>query len=502
MQQNQNHLRIEIDVAEAGANVENLEDLVIGLKNMPNETDWLEFKYNNYNPEMIGADISALANSAALAEKACAYMIWGIDDSTHEIMGTEYNQYSKLVGNEEIGSWLRKLLSENADFEFHSIKMNDMDVTILIIYKAVNQPVRFKKNDYIRVGSYTKKLSEYPSMQSQLWDRLRAHRFEEQLVKQNLKAADALNYIDYPKYFDLMGLTIPVSLDGIIHYMLEEEVFKQQDNGLYGITNMGALLFARRSADFPRIARKSIRVVQYDGNNRLNMLKEDIGTKGYVVGFEGLVKFIEALIPTEEEIKGALRVQKRAYPLLAIREMVANALIHQDFSITGTGPLVEVFSNRIEVTNPGRPLVDIYRIIDNPPKSRNEKLASLMRRMRMCEELGTGWDKIAISCELAQLPAPRIELYEQSTKVTLFSEIPYSSLSIEDKLWACYLHACVKYVQGEQLTNSSLRLRFGLKETLSGSVSRLIKDAVEHKYIKPFDPSTAPRYMKYIPQWA
>jgi len=68
--------------------------------------------------------------------------------------------------------------------------------------------------------------------------------------------------------------------------------------------------------------------------------------------------------------------------------------------------------------------------------------------------------------------------------------------------WLGYLHACVKYVEGDELTNSSLRIRFGLKESSAGSISRLIKDAVDAKMIKPFDPKTAPRYMKYIPIWA
>lgn len=207
-------------------------------------------------------------------------------------------------------------------------------------------------------------------------------------------------------------------------------------------------------------------------------------------------------MPTEERIHGALREKKTAYPILAIREAVANALIHQDFSVTGTGPVVEIFDNRIEITNSGTPLVDVKRIIDNPPKSRNEKLAALMRRLRMCEELGTGWDKIVLTCELLQLPAPKIDLYDDSTRVILFAEMPFSNISIEDKLWACYLHACIKHVQGEHLTNSSLRERFGVKESSSGSISRLIKEAVEVRLIKPLDPTTAPRYMKYVPIWA
>lgn len=140
--------------------------------------------------------------------------------------------------------------------------------------------------------------------------------------------------------------------------------------------------------------------------------------------------------------------------------------------------------------------------MDNPPRSRNEKLAALMRRLRICEELGTGWDKIVLSCEVQMLPAPRIDLYEENTKVTLYSEMPFTNLAPEDKLWACYLHACVKQVQDEQLTNTSLRERFGLKPSSSGSVSRLIKEAVSLNLIKPLDPDTAPRYMRYIPYWA
>lgn len=482
--------------------MENLDKLINELRKLPTETQWVEFKHNNYEPAMIGQDISALANSAAIHEKSCAYMLWGIDDDTHEIVGTDYDLQTLKKGNQELENWLRSLLSRNADFEFYSVPMNDVTVGVLIIYRAANQPVTFEKVDYIRVGSYTKKLNEYPALQAQLWDRIRNSKFEERYAKQDLELKEALRLIDYSAYFDIKGTPQPTDMQGISHYMLEEEIIVRQDNGLYAITNMGAILLAKRLADFPRISRKAVRVVQYSGNNRLNMLKEDVGGKGYVVGFEGLIKFIEALIPTQELITGALREKKTAYPVLAIREAVANALIHQDFSITGTGPSVEIFENRIEITNSGTPLVDVMRIIDNPPKSRNEKLAALMRRLRMCEELGTGWDKIVITCELALLPAPKIELFEESTRVTLYTEMPFSNISREDKLWACYLHACIKQVQNEQLTNASLRMRFGLKESSSGSISRLIKDAMDEKLIKPLDPTTAPRYMRYIPIWA
>ena len=482
--------------------MENLDKLVLELCKLPDETPWVEFKHNNYSPLMIGEDISALANSAALHEKSCAYMLWGVNNETHEIVGTDYNLQTLKKGEQELENWLRSLLSKHADFEFHTVPFGDKKVGVLLIHRAVNQPVVFQKTEFIRVGSYTKKLNEYPALQAQLWDRLRSSKFEERYAKQDLDLVTALGLLEYSSYFDLTKIPQPTNADGVCHYLEEERIIVKQDNGLYSITNLGAILFAKKLSDFPRLSRKSVRVVQYQGNNRLNMLKEYNGSKGYAVGFEGLLGFVDALLPAAEVINGALREKKTAYPQLAIREAVGNALIHQDFSIPGTGPVVEIFDGRIEITNPGTPMVDIKRIVDNPPKSRNEKLAELMRRLRICEELGTGWDKIVISCELAQLPAPRIDLYEENTRVTLYAEQPFSSISPEDKLWACYLHACIKQVQNEQLTNSSLRERFGLKDSATSSVSRLIKDAIDCKLLKPLDPNTAPRYMKYLPYWA
>lgn len=486
--------------------MENLEQLINKLREYPSETNWFEFKHNNYDFDMIGRDISALSNSAAYSDKSYAYMIWGIDDKTHEIVGTEYNQYTLKKGNQEIESWLRNLISNNAEFEFHNLTMKnsrheDKQIVVLVIRRAVNQTVTFKKIDYIRVGSYTKKLSDYPQMQAQLWDKIRNTHFEEQYAAENLTAEDVLRCIDFSIYFDITNVPLPSDNKGVIHYMTEEGAAVRQDNGLYAITNLGAVLFAKKLSAFSRLSRKAVRVVQYKGKNRLEMLKDEVLLKGYASGFSELLKYIDALLPSEEVISGALRERKEVYPRIALREIIANALIHQDLSVSGAGVVVEIFDDRIEITNPGRPLVDINRIIDNPPRSRNEKLSGLMRRLKMCEELGTGWDKIVTSCEQMLLPAPRIDIYEDNTKVTLFSGAEFFELSTEDKLWACYMHACVLYVQGEYLTNSSLRARFGLGERSSASISRLIKDACDVFYIKKLE-DTAPRYTKYVPYWA
>ena len=101
-----------------GITMQNLNLLIQQLTSLPTETEWLEFKHNNFDPAMIASDISALANSAAYRGKDKAYMIWGVHNETHEILGTEYNRFSKLVNNQEIGSWLKNMLSKNAGFDF------------------------------------------------------------------------------------------------------------------------------------------------------------------------------------------------------------------------------------------------------------------------------------------------------------------------------------------------------------------------------------------------
>lgn len=482
--------------------IENLDRLVNELCKYPQETQWLEFKHNNYTPDMIGQDISALANSAAFLGRSCAYMIWGVDDKTHSIIGTDYDLQTLKKGNQELENWLRSMLSKNADFEAQSVIIDNKKVVVLKINRAVNQTVMFSKLEYIRIGSYTKKLNDYPTIQAQLWDKINNSRFEERYCKQDLNLQSALQLLNYNIYFDLKNIPQPTDIIKVSYYMIEEGIIAQQDNGLFAITNLGAILFAKELNNFDRLSRKAIRIVQYEGYNRLNMLRENIETKGYAVCFENIFNFIEALVPTEEKIVKALREKNNAYPSLAIREIVANTLIHQDFSTSGAGPTIEIFDNRIEITNPGLPLVDIKRIIDSPPKSRNEKLAVIMRRLGMCEELGTGWDKIIITCEAMQLPAPKIDLFEDSIRVILFSKIKFNNLSMEDKLRACYLHACIKYVQGEQLTNSSLRERFGLGTSSSAAISRLIKEALNQKLIKSFEESNSYKFKKYIPIWA
>lgn len=190
------------------------------------------------------------------------------------------------------------------------------------------------------------------------------------------------------------------------------------------------------------------------------------------------------------------------FPELAIRELVANAIIHQEFHLTGTGPMVEIFAGRMEITNPGLPLVQTDRFLDSPPRSRNEALASFMRRIGVCEERGSGVDKVVIQTEVFQLPAPLFEATDEHTRVVLFAHREFKAMDKADRIRAAYLHACLRYVQRDYMTNTSLRERFGIDGKNSSMASRIIRDTVEAGLIRCHDETVGSRARKYLPRWA
>lgn len=481
---------------------EYLINLMKELVSLPSETGWIEFKENNDKPDEIGEYISALSNTAVLNGKSHAYLIWGVNNLSHDIVGTKFRASQTKIGNEELENWLLRSLAPKIFFKFYEINSDGKDLVILEIEKATAKPVQFKGNEYIRIGTYKKLLKDFPETERSLWRAFEQNIYEDMIAKDYLSESEVLSYIDYPSYFELLKIPLPEDRKRIIEKLSEEDLIVKNSIGSWDITNLGAVLFAKKLSDFKFLKRKAVRVIQYSGNSRIETIREQEGAKGYATGFEGLIGFVNNLLPRNEVIGRALRKELPMYPELAVRELIANALIHQDFILRGTGPMVEIFYDRMEITNPGKPLVNIERFLDTPPKSRNEVLAAFMRRIGVCEERGSGFDKVVYQTELYQLPAPIIEVSEEHTKVILFAHVDFKDMSKEDKIRACYLHACLKYVTRDYMTNTSLRQRFGLKDKDISSVSRIIKDAIDSNMIKASDPNTAPRYLKYIPYWA
>ena len=476
--------------------------LVRELCKLPHETEWVEFKVNHRRPQAIGEYISALANAAALHGKPHAYLLWGIENGTHVVAGTAFSPATAKKGNEPLETWLLRLLKPRIDFRFYEVIADGRRVVLLEIDRASPHPVAFESVEYIRVGPTTRKLKDYPEKERTLWRVFDRISFEEGIAAERLSGEDVLLKFDYPKYFDLLDVPLPDGHAAILDALQRDRLIAPCEAGGFNITNLGAILFAKNLGDFPRLKRKAMRVIEYRGNDRLEALGEQEGGEGYASGFEGLMGYINARLPTHEVIEQAFRRTIPKFPELAVRELVANALIHQDFFATGAGPMVEIFKDRIEITNPGEPLVDTQRFLDNPPTSRNEILASLLRRARICEERGSGIDKVVFQVELYQLPAPLFEKPEGFTRTVLFSRKDLADMDKAERMRACYLHACLKYVQGDYLTNTSIRERFGIKEKNRSMASRLIRGAVEEGFIVAHVPDASPKHRKYVPFWA
>ncbi|MBC1289268.1 transcriptional regulator [Listeria welshimeri] len=477
-----------------------LENIIRQKISSQDEDNVTEFKVDNTNPEFIGEYISALSNSAALKNVSQAFLIWGVEDGTKEIVGTNFYPASVKKGNEELESWLAHSLSPRVSFEFHEIELEGKRVVTLLIDKAAYQPIKFKGEEYIRIGSYKKKLKDYPEKEKRLWSMFSNNPFEYQVAKVINNKEEIFSLLDYESYYRLLGQTVPENKNLIIENFISDKLVKNEGN--WEITNLGAILFANQLVDFEKLSRKATRVIIYKGKGKTAPQHEQLGCKGYASGFEGLIQYVNNQLPVNEVIGVALRKNVRMYPELAVRELIVNALIHQDFAITGTGPTIEIFENRMEITNPGIPLIQVDRFLDSPPRSRNEVLASLMRRMGICEERGSGIDKVVAGTEEYQLPAPLIRLYEEHLKVTLFAHKSLNDMTSEEKVQATYMHACLKYVEQDALSNQTLRERFGLSDAKNSVASRIIKEAVVDGKIKAIDPNTSTRYMKYIPHWA
>jgi len=477
--------------------------LISKLAELPDETEWVEFKMNRDEPHEIGEYISALSNSAALSGKARGYVVWGVEDGTHELKGTTFRPAKKKVGNEDLENWLATQLTPRIGFRFREASSEDRRFVVLEIPKATHLPVRFKGEEYVRCGSYKKKLSEHPDKERALWRIFSQEPFEKRLALDGLELADAVRLLDYSRYFDMTSQSQPFDLNGIASRLGQERLIARQDDGTYAVTNLGAILFAKDLGDFEDLSRKALRVVIYRGRDRTETLREQAGVRGYAVGFAGAIQFILDQLPENEVISEALRETVRMYPDIAIRELVANALIHQDFDLSGTGPLVELFDDRLEVSNPGKPLIDTLRFIDEPPRSRNEALAAFMRRLNICEERGSGIDKVVRSVEVFQLPGPDFRVSQDHMVAVLYAHKSLREMDRDDKIRGCYQHAALRCVSNDVMTNSSLRERFGIEQQNYSLASRIIADTVDAGLIRRYDPESKSRkHARYVPFWA
>src|SRR5690606_1558058 len=236
-----------------------LIELIDELVKQQNESKWVEFKHNFHSVEEIGKRISALANGACIHNQSFGYLVFGIEDKTHTILGTSFKPKSHKKGNEEVEHWLAQRLDPRIDFIIHEFNYDEnRSIAVFVIPATQNRPVDFMHNAYIRVGSITRKLAEFPEKEAKIW-RKKSKPFEEEIAKDGLLIADVVRLLSTETYFDLLKLPYPSDQQGVIDKFIDEGLVVK--NKGYAITQLGAILFAKSLQDFESVYRKSIRVI-------------------------------------------------------------------------------------------------------------------------------------------------------------------------------------------------------------------------------------------------
>jgi ATP-dependent DNA helicase RecG len=458
-------------------------------RSVPRESPHLEFKEAKTDFDKV----KLYRYCVAIANEGGGKLVLGISDkSPRAIVGT-----AAFPSTQATAERILNTLNFRVDVE----AIDHPEGRILIFHI----PSRPKGTAYNYQGAYLMRSGE--ELVSMSEDRLRVIFAEgqpdwlNQVSKHDCSSEDVIRLLDTQSYYDFQEKVYPSRREEVLRKFAQEGFIQASDTG-WQINRIGGLLFCKRINDFPDLQPKIPRVIVYEGINKLKTRLDQQGSKGYAVGFSGLIDFIMAQTPQSEVMSNALRKEIKMFPAEAVRELVANALIHQDFQQQGLAVRIELYTDRLEVSNPGKPPIPAERFIDED-QSRNEGLAEIMRRLRICERKGSGFDRVVDAAEVHQLPAPNIKLGEVRTTVILYAHKTFEAMSRDDRIRATYQHCCLRYVMNQKTTNQSLRNRFQLSDKRAEPVSRTIRDTLDAEYIKLEDPTiTSNRYRSYVPFWA
>jgi len=468
------------------------------LSPVPHEVNELDWKSSlSDNRDRLAEHLMAFANHS---NGGC--LVFGVANSG-QLVGVDQTAVAQIastlsnIGRDAVEP---PLALDHAVVDFKGI-------AVLLVHvpeqgvKPVHRRGKSIEETWVRSGGTTRKASRQEV--GALMMNSAAPRWEK------LRASSLLNLDEVQAKLDIVTIAmllerpLPSESAELNQWLLDEGLAVADGRGFY-ITNFGAIAAARKLDDFGALGRKRIRVIRYRGTNKVDTIDEAPGNKGYAVGFEGLIGYLKRALPHSEVIQQSLRTEVSVYPEIALRELIANALIHQDFTVTGAGPMVEIYDDRIEVTNPGTllPGKRLDRLIGTTPQSRNEQLASSFRLYRICEERGTGFQKVVRAIELFGLPPLVFTLQENSFRVTLYAPRKFSEMSQTERIEACYQHAMLQYLSSSTLTNTTLRGRFKLNEKQRNQITNLISDAVAAGRIKRKDSGSGKKFAEYLPYWA
>lgn len=352
----------------------NLINKVLELCSYNDEQEWFEFKENWFQPEELGEYVSALSNAAAFHYQEMAYFIWGVDDTTHEIVGTDFNQYCDY-NREPYQNYLARNLSPSINFSFEEVEIEGKRVVVMLIPPAEEIPTAFRETRFIRIGSSKNNIKKYPKREIQLFKILdgRVETIETLVSK--------YQDLTFNKLFGYYGSK------GII---LKEDTFEKNlrlrnKDGEY---NMLAQLLSDNS-HIP------LRVSIFEGETKASPLfsVREFGDNCILYSLDNLLQYGDVLnlIQADEENRVVERKDVPLFDNKAFREAIINAVLH-NYWVSGNEPMISVFSDRIEILSRGTlapaQTMEGFYLGESVPV--NEKLSEIFLQLHISEKSGRG----------------------------------------------------------------------------------------------------------------
>lgn len=474
-----------------------LELLEKSLSPLPQELNELDWKASTCKPERMGRHLSAFANYTG-----GGYLVFGIEDGG--IIKGLTPKESELYAS-QIGNWSRDLVTPEVRTQIFSFEYKGKALLGVYVEEAFDKPVH-KKNgslddSYLRAGGQSRQMTRGEVRQSMMSSR--HQRFEE--LPASLPSTILENWLDWFDFSEFLKRTRfeSTAQERLFEHLFYHKLLIRVDQNFIP-SNLAILTCAKDLSSFPSYERYAVRIIEYLDTTKMQAKKDLTIQLGVSLGLDLIVKQIAEALPHSEIIQNATKIRTSAIPLIAIRELIINSIMHRDFSKTNSFITVEIFSDRIEITNPGGLLPDISvdRLIDHPSICRNEVFSDCLRKLGLAEERGSGVDNALGAIELWGLPPVIFESQRDYFKATILMPRKFNDMSKEERITAVYQHTCLNKLTGKRTTNSSLRERFKLSPDDTTKIGRLINDALEAKKIKLANPNASKRDFHYLPYWA
>ena len=342
------------------------------------EEEWFEFKENWFDAQGIGEYISALSNAAAICKKDFAYLIWGINDKTHEITGTTFN-FRRDIKNEPLEHFLARQTTPDIAFAFYEVFFEERRLIILEIPKAKQIPTTFNNVRYIRIGSSKVNVAKYPEREAKLFEILRE---KEKTIQNTPSEYQELTFEKLFTYYAGKGITLKL------------ETFKQ-NLGL--LTQEGEYnLMAQLLSDNSYI---SLRVSIFTGETKGSPLYsvKEFGYSCILLSLDKVLEYADVIniIQTDESKRIVTRKDVPLFDMSAFREAIVNAFVHNKW-VDGNAPMITVYSNRVEILSRGtldsKQTIEGFYMGESIPV--NQRLSDIFLQLHISERSGRGVPKI------------------------------------------------------------------------------------------------------------